>query len=209
MVNFLAYWFALALVGFSWAGEKMPWLLTHITLPAVLLAAWVLGVLISGVPWRELRRDWGWAVAPLALLLIMSVGVAAFAFAGGDATVGGIQSRLRGLIPLLVAGACMFGLLTIAGMIGSRLVWRLSALAVAGVLLLFMVRATTLVNFRYPDTPVEPLVYTQTAPDVPILVRQIEQIALNETRDQRSPQDPTGGHTLPIVLDSGVGVRRR
>ena len=203
MVNFLAYWFALALVGFSWAGEKMPWLLTHITLPAVLLAAWVLGVLISGVPWRELRRDWGWAVAPLALLLIMSVGVAAFAFAGGDATVGGIQSRLRGLIPLLVAGACMFGLLTIAGMIGSRLVWRLSALAVAGVLLLFMVRATTLVNFRYPDTPVEPLVYTQTAPDVPILVRQIEQIALNETRDQRSPQDPTGGHTLPIVLDSG------
>lgn len=203
LVSFLGYWFALALVGFSWAGEKMPWLLTHITLPAVLLAAWVLGVLIARVPWRELRNDWGWAAAPLALLLVISVGVAAFAFAGGDATVGGVQSRLRGLIPLLVAGASLFGLLTIAGLVGSRLVWRLSALAIAAVLLGYTIRATTLVNFLYPDTPIEPLVYTQTAPDVPILVRQIEQIALNETRDDRSAKDPTGGHTLPIILDSG------
>jgi len=203
LVYFLGYWFALALVGFSWAGEKMPWLLTHITLPAVLLAAWVLGVLLARVPWRELRHDWGWAVAPLALLLVVSVGVAAFSFSGGDATVGGVQARLRGLVPLLAAGASLFGLLTIAGLIGSRLVWRLSSLAVAGLLLLYTVRATTLVNFRHPDTPIEPLVYTQTAPDVPILVRQIEQIARNETRDDRSAQDPTGGHSLPIVLDSG------
>ncbi|MDQ3227951.1 MAG: TIGR03663 family protein, partial [Chloroflexota bacterium] len=36
---FLALWFAGITVALSFAGEKMPWLVTHITLPAILLAA--------------------------------------------------------------------------------------------------------------------------------------------------------------------------
>ncbi|MDQ3412055.1 MAG: TIGR03663 family protein, partial [Chloroflexota bacterium] len=40
---FLLAWFAGILGGLSWAGEKMPWLMTHITLPATLLAAALIG----------------------------------------------------------------------------------------------------------------------------------------------------------------------
>jgi predicted membrane-bound mannosyltransferase len=36
---FLAWWFAGSLGLYSWAGEKMPWLSIHITLPLMLLAA--------------------------------------------------------------------------------------------------------------------------------------------------------------------------
>ncbi len=40
---FLATWFVGIFVALSWAGEKMPWLIIHITLPATLLAAGLLG----------------------------------------------------------------------------------------------------------------------------------------------------------------------
>ncbi|MBW3632879.1 MAG: TIGR03663 family protein [Chloroflexi bacterium] len=41
--TFLAIWFSGIFVALSWAGEKMPWLIIHITLPATILAAALLG----------------------------------------------------------------------------------------------------------------------------------------------------------------------
>jgi hypothetical protein len=38
----LAWWTLTALGIYSWAGEKMPWLIIHVALPLVLLAAWTL-----------------------------------------------------------------------------------------------------------------------------------------------------------------------
>jgi predicted membrane-bound mannosyltransferase len=37
---------------FSWAGEKMPWLVVHMALPGNLLAAWALGKLLQIVDCR-------------------------------------------------------------------------------------------------------------------------------------------------------------
>ncbi len=207
LVFFLGYWFVQAFVGFSWAGEKMPWLLTHISLPATLLAAWTLGQLGSNIPWRALRYDFGWAVPLLTLILVISLLVAAAAFAGGDQTVAGLRARLQGLVPILVAGGCVFALLTIATWFGSRVVLRLAALTCAAVLLVYGIRAATLVVYRTPDTPIEPLIYTQTAPDVPILVRQIQQLAINHSRNSRTADDPTGAFSMPIVLDGGASQR--
>lgn len=203
LVFFLGYWFIQAFVGFSWAGEKMPWLVTHISLPASLLTAWVLGKLISRVPWRELRHDYGWTVPLLTLLLVSSTFVAAYAFSGSSQTIDGLRSRLQGLIPVVFAGLCMFGLLTVGSWFGWRVVGRLAALTVAGVLFLYGIRASTFVVYRHPDTPIEPLIYTQTAPDVPILVDQIEQISINQTRNKRTTDDPTGGLTMPLLIDGG------
>ena len=203
LVFFLGYWFIQAFVGFSWAGEKMPWLLTHISLPASLLTAWVLGRLINRVPWRELRHDYGWAVPLLTLLLVSSTFVAAYAFSGSSQTIVGLRSRLQGLIPVIFAGLCMFGLLTVGSWYGWRVVGRLAALTVAAVMFLYGIRASSFVVYRHPDTPIEPLIYTQTAPDVPILVDQIEQISINQSRNNRTADDPVGGLTMPLLIDGG------
>ena len=40
---FCAFWFVAALLIYSWAGEKMPWMLPQITLPLILLAGRLLG----------------------------------------------------------------------------------------------------------------------------------------------------------------------
>lgn len=50
--TFLVWWAAGSLLLYSWAGEKMPWLSIHITLPLILLAALFLGDIVS------YRRGW-------------------------------------------------------------------------------------------------------------------------------------------------------
>ena len=72
--------------------------------------------------------------------------------------------------------------------------WLDAGVVAAVVLLLFgwSLRSTAAVTYLHPDTPVEPLIYTQTSPDVPELMREIE--ALAEQRGGRSE--------LPVLVDT-------
>ena len=54
----LVFWSISSLALFTYAGEKMPWLTTHIALPLILAAAWAFGWMIESVPWKKLA-DWG------------------------------------------------------------------------------------------------------------------------------------------------------
>lgn len=53
---FVAAWFVGILAALSWAGEKMPWLIVHITLPAILLGAGSIGALIERWSVNRSRR---------------------------------------------------------------------------------------------------------------------------------------------------------
>jgi uncharacterized protein (TIGR03663 family) len=56
---FLGYWYVGSLALFSWAGEKMPWLIVHPLLPSLLLTAYLIGDLWDSKPilqiWRATR----------------------------------------------------------------------------------------------------------------------------------------------------------
>ncbi len=56
---FLSYWYVGSLVLFSWAGEKMPWLILHPLLPALLLTAYFMGQILESHPveqfWKSAR----------------------------------------------------------------------------------------------------------------------------------------------------------
>ena len=200
-VSFLAYWWVLSLIAFSWAGEKMPWLLIHTALPVTLLAAWVLAELIGAVAWRTVWKRQGWSVPPLVIAALVLTGVAAYYLSGGGATVTALRDRLRALPALALLGATIFGLITIAANVGGRTVLRLAALSLAGILLLYGIRTAVHVVYVHPDVPVEPLIYTQTSPDVPILVDQIRRTAISQTRNERTKDDPTGGLSMKVVAD--------
>ena len=76
--------------------------------------------------------------------------------------------------------------------------WVGAGVAAAAALLLFgwSLRSTVAVTYLHPDTPVEPLIYTQTSPDVPELMRVIE--ALAEQRGGRSE--------LPVLVDTTASL---
>ena len=70
---FLAYWYVGSLALFSWAGEKMPWLILHPLLPALLLSAYFMGQIMESRPveqmWKSARIA---AMVAFGLLLTYS-----------------------------------------------------------------------------------------------------------------------------------------
>lgn len=201
---FLAYWALMAWIVFSWAGEKMPWLLLQVALPLVLLAALALDRFAEWLrrSWRDFWRSMDWPIGPLFLLLILAVaGLAGVASGQG-------QPLAEQYLPaqVVVLGLIAVGLIAL-------LVWRISAAegrhigqSISALLIVLLaaygVRSTFLLNFYYADNPREMLVYTQTAPDVPLVVRQIERLSVDQTRKVRTVADPAGGHGLQIAVDT-------
>ena len=70
--------------------------------------------------------------------------------------------------------------------------------AVAAVLVLGLsLRTASEVSFGHPDTPVEPLIYTQTAPDIPRLAREIEDYVAARAEPTPVVVDTTASLTWP------------
>jgi uncharacterized protein (TIGR03663 family) len=208
---FLAFWFIGAFVAFSWAGEKMPWLLTHIALPGNLLAAWAIGRMLDYLSERladpqsniHHLRSKILLISPAVLLLLLFLGVAMWRLFGAGEGLEGQASLLQGLIPLLIAGLLIYGVLTIGQSAGTSVTLALSALTVAGVLAVYEIHSTWMVVYDHPDTPREPLIFVQSSPDVPLISQDIHELAISQTRNQRSDADPIGGHTMPVIMDIG------
>ena len=211
---FLAFWFLCAFVTFSWAGEKMPWLNTHIALPGNLLIAWGLSRILDS---RLQTGDWRrgqeatageqqpviWAVPFVMTLLLVALSVALWRFSTQTADLQGQSERLQGLVPLAIAGVLLYTLLTIAQRIGGRATLGVCALTVAALVGAYTLRATWMVVYDHPDTPRDPLVYVQSSPDVPLIVDEIRELAINQTRNARNPRDPAGGLSMPLIMDNG------
>lgn len=65
---FLAYWYIGSLALFSWAGERMPWLILHPLLPALLLTAYFMGQIIDSNPVEQI-----WKSARVAAMVIFGL----------------------------------------------------------------------------------------------------------------------------------------
>jgi len=214
------FWFWTALIIFSWAGEKMPWLVVHMSLPGALLAAWVIARLLRiserGLQAAEQQRASAepeasgfspralvWLVPVLTALIAVAVGVALWRFALSGQGQEGQRNLLQGIVPLLIAGGLIYALLSLASSLGARVVLAVAGLTLAAGLGAYTVRATWMVVYHHPDTPIELLIYTQTAPEVPRYVADIRELAINLTRGSRTAQDQTGGLSMPVFIDSG------
>jgi uncharacterized protein (TIGR03663 family) len=210
------FWFWTALIIFSWAGEKMPWLVVHMALPGNLLAAWVIARLVEAARLRRqpagehadddpapARPGLIWLVPLLSALTGVAVAVALWRFGIGGEGQAAQQNMLQGLVPLAIAGGLVYGLLTLASALGARPVLALAGLTLAALLGGYTLRATWQAVYAHPDVPVELLVYTQSAPDVPRIVGDVRELAVNLTRGSRTAEDSTGGLTMPVFVDSG------
>jgi uncharacterized protein (TIGR03663 family) len=208
---FLTFWFVGALVAFSWAGEKMPWLLTQIALPGNLLAAWALGRLLDFVSEKlhdsqtevDNLKSRIWLIPVAVALLLVFLGVAMWRLFGAGEGIEGQAALLQGLIPLLISGALIYGLLTIGQNIGARTTLALAALTVAGFLAVYEIHATWMVVYDHPDTPSDPLIFVQSSPDVPLISQDIHELSIAQTRNRRTAEDPVGGYSMPIIMDIG------
>ncbi len=180
LVPFFLWWIVAAWGGYSYAGEKMPWLTVHLALPMILLAAWLLGQLIERIDWPQVleRRAWLLAlVAPpfVAALIMLIKAVLAGPFQGYEA----LQLETTGLLLGGLAGTLAFGVGMAYAVYHSG--WPIAARILLLVILLLPVLLTIRTTYRFCyvnyDYPTEFLVYAHAGQAVKETMSQIDELS--------------------------------
>ncbi len=208
--RFVVFWAVATILGYSWAGEKMPWLSVNTALPMIVLGALFLSDLLSSaLPLKAARWSEPFAapLAAAALGVLIAVGI----FGPGGAAWPALRV-------LLILGA-LGGLAALPLRVNRaesapapparrrrpqpppgpspsppRRNGVLAASAVAGALLAVTLFVGVRLSFQLGDVPREMLVFTQTSPYVPDVVQTID----------KAGRTSGLGNELPVVVDGGI-----
>jgi len=181
--RFLWFWLIGTWLALSLAGEKMPWLNTHIALPAAILAAWTVAR-----AWRSWEvRSPGRRLLPalLGTAAVSMVAMLLIAFLPG----GTGYHLLR--VAIVLAALALIWFTTVMPF-GRRSLGPVVVTVVIGALAFFSVRTMVMVVYERGDVPKDLLIYTQSSPRIPEIAAQIDALAA-----------ATGmGRNLPIAVDT-------
>ncbi len=174
---YLVWWTALTWGAYTWAGEKMPWLTTHFAVPMALLGGWWIAWKLKTVDWRAVWEKGGlWILlgAPIWLIVFYEV-LKQKPFQGKSLeALSQTMSVLVGLIVLVVFAYFLFRQIRKLGWDQSL---RLIGLSLLGLLTLFSIRTSFILNYVNYDYPIEPIVYAHGTPDIKIVVNDLKEIS--------------------------------
>lgn len=181
---FTIYWTILAFAIYSWAGEKMPWLSVHMTLPLVFLAAHVIQTVLGKFNGSEARQKGGFILAGALLLVIPAVAAIFTAQPFQSQSLQSINETLQ-----FIAGIAI--LVTLAGVVwhygrqmGRALAVRTAFVTVLFGLILLTIRFSWMFSFINYDYVNEVLVYAHGGPDVKLALGQIDEISRRTVGDK-------------------------
>ena len=179
-----------SLVAYSIAGEKMPWLLVHVALPACLLGARTLARAVETLGGRVSRSH-------AAVLLAAPAAVAAaaaplfwlapFAGRGLGASVATTRALTQALAACALAAVAWWAIRSIR----RRDALVLLGLGACGTLALFTARGALRLAFVNHDRASELLVYAHGTPDLTRTMREIEAVAQRTGQGRRCPSRST------------------
>ena len=182
----LLFWALTSLVAFSYAGEKMPWLTVHITLPAILNAGWAIGYLIDTTNWRSFWDRRGWLALIIVPVFLASLAALSGSLMGTHIPFQGqtldqlrdTSTFLLALFGVLVSGTALFFLFK-QWSLGQ--VSRIITLFILGFLAILTARTAFASSYINYDRANELLVYAHSAEGVKQALSQIEDISRRTT----------------------------
>ncbi len=183
VIGYFGFWAVMALGAFSVAGEKMPWLTTHITLPLILLSGWSIGKLIEGTDWKAFRERRAWLVAVLLPVTVVALAAALGSLLGGHAPFRGtdlaqLQDTGAFISAALVSAIGLIALYGLGMQLGFDNVLRLAGLSVFGLLALLTARSAFIAAYINYDYANEFLVYAHASRGVKTVMNQIEDLSM-------------------------------
>jgi predicted membrane-bound mannosyltransferase/sugar lactone lactonase YvrE len=194
---YLGYWALTSLAAFSFAGERMPWLTVHLTLPMILLSGWVFGGFLAKLDRDVLAKGSGWLT-----LAILAIGFLALARAFG-VLLGAVPpfsgpglDQLRatsGLIidvaTVILAGVALWRVAPDNSWAAMR---RLVGLVSLVILFILTARAAFRAAYINYDEATEFLVYAHSARGPKTALAQIQDLS----------QRTTGGLDIKVAYDN-------
>ncbi len=181
----LAWWAVLNLVGYSLAGEKMPWLGTHMTTPMILIAAWYFGGVLSRIN-KSLFMARGWLALLLMPVFVISLAQVLGAYIAGDPPFAGLEKTQLArsyawLASLFLTVGLGYLLIRLARLTSWMHIRRIAAATIFGILSMLTLRAAWMASFINYDLPTELLVYAHASPAVKWVLADIEEMSLRTT----------------------------
>lgn len=185
----LLFWSVMSLFAFSFAGERMPWLTTHIAMPMILTSGWSIGQLLENFEWSNLSRRKGWLIPLLGAIFLLALTQAFGTLLGTTPPFQGTSlTQLDATSTFLLA--LVATIIAAAGLIYFLRGWRfkhmlqLAVLLFIGVLSVITIRTAFRANFLLYDTAQEFLVYAHAARDPKDVLAQIEEISQRTVGDK-------------------------
>lgn len=202
VLAFLGYWIIVNFAAYTMAGEKMPWLTTHLTTPMILLAGWVTGQLLERIDWRRLWRTKGWVLLALIPVLVIALlralaplcnlwaanpicnTIVPQSYLGlnlSGRTLEELAQTGEWIAAAIVAVGTLAAILTITRSTRRGEFTRLLALFGIGWLTFLTARASWRAAYINYDYPTEFLVYAHASDAVGWVMDQIEELSLKTT----------------------------
>jgi predicted membrane-bound mannosyltransferase/sugar lactone lactonase YvrE len=196
VVPLLGFWAVTSLLAYSVAGEKMPWLTVHITLPMILLSGWAIGLVVERMDWSLLREKQGWLVPLLLPVFILSFIAAAGVLLSTNPPFQGmdldqLRSTTTFLTAFFIAVGSGLGLAYVVRIWPTGQFYRLLTLMVLAFLGVLTARTAYRAAFINYNDATEYLVYAHSAPGVKEALNQIIEIS----------RRTTDGYALPVAHD--------
>jgi predicted membrane-bound mannosyltransferase/DNA-binding beta-propeller fold protein YncE len=179
----LGWWSFGSLAAFSIAGERMPWLTVHITLPFILFGGWAIGSVIERIDWDELRRRNALLVLALVAIFVISALGIFIALLGSPRPfegmeLGQLQATTSFIFAIFGALASGYGLFRLLDEWDVKQAAYLATLVFFGIFAILTARTTIRANYVNYDSGKEYLVYAHGYTGVKTVLKDV--MALSE-----------------------------
>lgn len=195
----LLYWSVMSLVAFSFAGERMPWLTTHIAMPMILTSGWSFGRLLESFDWQFFKRQRGWLVVIVGFLFLLTTARTFGSllspvppFQGNELPQ--LEATSTFLLAFIGMAASIIGLYFLLRDWHFKQLGKLLLILFIAILSLITIRTSFRANFILYDTAKEFLVYAHSARDPKDVLEQVEEISYRLT----------GGKDIIVAYDSDL-----
>jgi uncharacterized protein (TIGR03663 family) len=181
-IGFLGYWAVISALFFTYAGERMPWLTTHIALPMILITGWVIGKIIDNLNAKALTK-FGEILIPILLIFgIPAFGRALLELAGWANPLFGVvpePGRLSFsiLVTILIAIITLVGAWVLARRIGGFPLAGWAMTVIFGIVITMTVRTSIRAVYQDYDYATEFLVYAHGERGVKSMLEQIDSLS--------------------------------
>ena len=194
---FFLFWSVTSLLAFSIAGEKMPWLTFHITLPMILLTAWALGKVVTSIHFQQLiYGKEKYFLISFTVFLISTIMSFYLLFGNTPPFQGKELNQLQATTSFLSALVFMVGSGWYCAYLSRFWEWseslRIITIVIFGILSLFTIHTSTQAAFVNYDNATEFLVYAHSARGPKDVLAQIEEIS----------RRTTGGLGIKVAYDN-------